>query len=211
MTLLAKDVKAKLPTGDLSIEDSPSPPKLLHEHSKTVITLATTFFGLTAAFPERILGPDPETWQIVVLGLVWLFLMISIVSAIVIVVNLNAYLSGKEVGRPASLDNAWKGAASASTTSYIILVLAGLGVGALSIAQVTNSGRFSANESVSRALQFASSEDVGRGIQWKFNQLTWKDSGRLYDVVLLDESSGKRVCITIDGKTGYLLSCKPCI
>src|SRR3954470_20614413 len=108
--MTAKEILTKLPAGDLSIEGSPSPPKLLHEHSKTVITLATTFLGLTAAFPEKILGSDPKTWQMVVLGFVWLFLMISIVAAIVIVVNLNAYLSGKAVGKPASLENAWKGA-----------------------------------------------------------------------------------------------------
>ena len=210
MTLLAKDVESKLPTGDLPIEDSPSPPKLLHEHSKTVITLATTFLGLTAAFPEKILGSDPAIWQMVVLGLVWLLLMISIVEAIVIVVNLNSYLSGKAVGKPASLDNAWKAAANASTTSYILLVLAGLGVGALGVAQLASSGRLRADESVSRALQFASSEDVGKGVQWKFYQLTWKSSVRLYDIVLLDEASGKKACIAIDGKTGNLLSCKPC-
>jgi hypothetical protein len=168
--------------------------------------------GLTAAFPEKILGSDPKTWQMVVLGFVWLFLMISIVAAIVIVVNLNAYLSGKAVGKPASLENAWKGAANASTASYIILVLAGLGVGVLGIAQMTNSGgRLGADKSVSRALQFASSEAVSRGVQWKFDQLMWKDSGRSYNVVLLDEASGKKVCIAIDGRSGYLLSCKPCI
>jgi hypothetical protein len=79
--------------GTFEIEDAPNPLGVLQEHSKTVLALATTFLGASAAFAEKFVGSNPSKWQIGATVIVWAMLLVSIFAAVMCCAKMYGYLS----------------------------------------------------------------------------------------------------------------------
>ncbi len=82
--------------GTFEIGDAPNPVGVLQEHCKTVLTLATAFLGVSAAFAEKLIGDNPSPWQIVLTAAVWVLLLVSILAAVLCNASMHSYLSWDE-------------------------------------------------------------------------------------------------------------------
>ena len=217
MATIVHDTENSTYNQEIKIDDAPNPYAVIHDHSKTVITLATAFLGLTVTFSTQLVGSNPSMWQIVMLGIVWLLLMVSIVSAIVAVVQLQRFLSKKLA--PNSLDDSTSVnnkhidnryiMAFASSISYIILVIAGICFGVLGLTQYTNQHiRLDAVTVSEKVLEFMPSVFNDNNAKWKTIELRLNENINTYQVIVLEEKSGQKFSITIDAQQGRILQYK---
>jgi hypothetical protein len=198
----------------INLGDAPSPYAVIHDHSKTVITLATAFLGLTVTFSERLIGSSPSMWQVTLLGTVWILLMISIVAAIVAVVQLYRFLSKASIPISSNdslqktqqeIDNR-RAMALASSASYIILIIAGICFGVLGLTQFTNPHQELEAISISqKALEFMPSVYRDNNAKWQTIELYLDEQTNTYRVILREEKSALEFSLIFDAQQGRIL------
>jgi len=202
----AKDIAAKLAIGDVEIAEFPNAGTILHEHAKTVIALATTFLGLAVTFADKILGSTPELWQIYVLRGVWLALLLSVLMAIIIVVQLNAFATGKSK----DFQRTWSVAAWSSTLSYLILLVAAAGVGVVGLGGRSQAKPVDAAGALTAGLTFVSSIHGNETGTWNADQMQFRQATDRFDILFTAPNIKKQVCLSIDRREGKVLSYAPC-
>jgi hypothetical protein len=176
---------------------------VLHEHSKTIITLATSFLGLTVAFAGTILGQNPPLSQIILLTIVWFLLIGVVLTAIVCVVQIYRYLLSGEQGTTqdgsSKKPKNWRHrAASVGALSYLILLMAGLVFGVLGVVRLrTRNSQPDVVSASKQAIEFLSASAHVDGSKVSIERVVSDDPRQTYHMVAVDDRQ-KRYEITID-------------
>ena len=76
------------------VDTAQNPWTLMHDYSKTVVTLASSILALTVTFGNSLAGKSPTTGMLTLLVLSWFFLIVTIAAALYVAGRLIGYLRG---------------------------------------------------------------------------------------------------------------------
>jgi len=181
--------------GTSNTKQGPSPWEFLHDDTKTVITLATAFLGLTVTFSDKLLQPEPTIWEIGLLVSTWMSLCVVIITGIIASAGISTYLRGKTANANSSM-------ASLNIAFYSLVLAAVLFIifGGIQISERPQHA--DASSSVTVAVQLLASTYANSGGDWIAESLIWNKTTQEYQIVVVNDSIHSKFLVVVEGESG---------
>lgn len=218
MSETANQLKGNAKDGSFEVDAAPNPHALVIEHSKTLITIAAAFIGLTATFSEKLLGESPETYQKWVFGAMWFFILLGMLCGIRTMTLLHRFLFWPESNPsdPKSVEEANAKGQLARRRSAIWgnvglwnLFFAGIMAASLAVAKVCAGGKpLDANKCIRVCMTYLDSFPGMGQSNWTLEKMEWNQTNKLFNVTLQIPRSSTAFALTVDAKEGTVLSAK---
>lgn len=188
---------------DEKINNKPNPWDVIHNYSKTVITLATGFLALTVTFSGYLLGKQNPRWLICLLITCWILLVLAIICGLLAAALLSNYLRGKKSYKPIIF---------CSNISFFFLVGAGVAFLIFGAGHVIGyAEELDATNAIMQVHDFAPTIYKNVDVYWEVESLVWDDSKEEWKSVICFSSISDEIkiknkfLVIIDAKRGKII------
>ena len=179
-------------------EKPPSPWSLLHEDSKTIITLSTAFLGLTVTFSDKLFVGVANGIEIALLIFIWIILCAVTAMGIYASAGLSNYLRLRRANANASI--------RFLTLAFTLLVFASILFiifGGIQVSKRTKN--VDAASTLNTAVDFLTSSHPNSKDHWIPESLVWDQTAQNYQIVVLNNLDQSKFLVVIDSKTGNVV------
>jgi hypothetical protein len=176
----------------------PSPWELIHDDTKTLITIATALLGLTITFSDKILGVNASRLEISLLILTWVVLCAVVITSILGSAGVSTYLHG-------ITPNANSGILSINISFFLLVLSIILFIVFGGIQVLHKTQQVTATIGIDTATKFLTSLHPSTQNQWDTESLTWDKPNQTYRIILVNVSDNFHFSVVIDGNTGDVI------
>jgi len=175
-------------------EEKPSAWGVLHEYTKTVVTLATGILAFTITFMGKLIGSDPSVLVRPLLIATWAILMLAILFGLLAAAGLANYLRGKQNANTSLF---------CANAAFFLLVLAAVLFVALGVVQLGQ------KDSLGQRIQNAESEAKtackATGT-WDLRSLVWEEKAQTYQIEYQVGTTGQLIAVIFNKDLNQILS-----
>lgn len=207
-SITAKEQNEKFLEGTFEVNAAPSRLTIIQNHIDKVITLATAALGLSVTFAGQLLGSRPAITQILLLGSVWLFLILSIALSVFSMVQMYGILKTEEEDTPVRKRGDFHNMEFTASSGFFALLAAVVLFGVLGISQFFSPAKKGPESAVQEARQFLMQIDEGRGEDWKLISLGLDEQEENYLLLFSDSSGETNYEITLEAGSNELIEYK---
>jgi hypothetical protein len=142
------------------VDNAPNPWSIVHEYSKTVVTLSSALLAITVTFSEKILSPTTRFEQRALLIAIWGSLLLAIIASLLSSAKLSNFLRyGHHANRCIRFSN----------IAFFFLTAAAVGFAALGSLQVLGQPTNDTSKTVQQAATALQRSEGGEG----WNPIAW--------------------------------------
>ena len=185
------------------IDKKPNPWSIIHEYSKTVITLATGFLAITVTFSGYLLEDIYSPYNVYLLAVCWIFLVLAIICGLLAAVFLSGFLRKKMNPNKCIL---------CSNAAFYLLMSAGVVFLLFGIGQISNYPKnLDATAALKKTLNFTASVYNDVESEWGVESLILDSLTEEWRAVISSLTISKEKIITnkfsviIDAKQGKIV------
>ena len=173
---------------------NPSAWEIIHEYTKTIITLSTAILAFTITFSEKLTGSNPVASIKWLIGITWSLLVLAIIFGLLSAASLSNHLRKKQESKTCILH---------ANISFFLLVFAGILFVIIGLTQTGNKKSLS-DRILKTKNELVSIYGFENGLRLK--SLDWDSNTKVYSIKYSNEKENCILSVKLDQKLNHIIN-----